>query len=463
MSGRMTGRFLSVVGLLCALSTSVGADYTAVVSPGSVLVTNFQGWGSSLCWWANIVGGYSNRDSYINLAFDQLKLNIVRYNIGGGENPAYANGAISDRANMQGFEPANGDWRWNADLNQRWVLRTAVAHGVNQVVAFANSPPWWMTVSGSVTGAVGGTNNLQVACEVPFAVYLATVVSNLSLLDGIHFDYVTLMNEPSGRWSYGGQAQEGCHMTAAQQGRVINDLRAALNTSAPSVAIDAPEDYDEYGSYHALTAFCSGTLGNIGLVTTHTYKANDAANLKNKAASLKKPLWVSEYGDNDGTGLTMAKRIRDDLTDLGAQAWIYWQVVDSAGGWGFLYNPLVAPTRSGYTTSYTINKKFYVMGQFSKFIRPGYRIIAVNDTNTVAAYNPANSTLVLVTVNTNSSGFNVTYNLGSLGSVPWQAAVLRTSPGENQVALTAPVVANGDLAFAIPAQSVTTFVLTTNL
>ena len=53
-------------------------------------------------------------------------------------------------------------WNWNADQNQRWVLRQALALGANWVDAYANSPPWWMTVSGSVTGAVGGTNNLNV-------------------------------------------------------------------------------------------------------------------------------------------------------------------------------------------------------------------------------------------------------------------------------------------------------------
>ena len=43
-----------------------------------------------------------------------------------------------------------------------------------------------MTVSGSVTGAPGCNNNLQTNYEQPFAVYLATVVSNLSVVDGVH-------------------------------------------------------------------------------------------------------------------------------------------------------------------------------------------------------------------------------------------------------------------------------------
>ena len=80
----------SAFAALTLLLTSVlsgQADYTALVDPNVVVVTNFEGWGTSLCWWANVVGGYPNRETYADLAFSQLKLNIVRYNIGGGENP----------------------------------------------------------------------------------------------------------------------------------------------------------------------------------------------------------------------------------------------------------------------------------------------------------------------------------------------------------------------------------------
>src|SRR5579863_7512664 len=80
----------------------------------------FEGWGTSLGWWANVVGGYTNRDAYADLAFNGLKLNIVRYNIGGGENPGITN-TLQPRARMQGFEATRGSWNWSADPNQRWI------------------------------------------------------------------------------------------------------------------------------------------------------------------------------------------------------------------------------------------------------------------------------------------------------------------------------------------------------
>ena len=198
---------------------------TATVDPTTVLVTNYECWGTSLSWWANVTGGFANRTNYCQLAFTTLKLNIVRYNIGGGENSNIPD-TLQFRARVPGFEPASGVWNWSADANQRWVLREAVALGVNHVEAQANSPPWWMTVSASVTGCTNDphADNLQTAYETNFASYLATVVSNLTVLDGIHFELVTPMNEPEGPWGYGG-GQEGCHMDSGQQARLAATAR----------------------------------------------------------------------------------------------------------------------------------------------------------------------------------------------------------------------------------------------
>src|SRR5580698_4422469 len=219
------GRLFLVVIVLCMPFDSARADYTAVVNPNSNLATNFQGWGTSLCWWANVVGNYPNRTNFVDMAFTQLKLNIARYNIGGGENPSSPVAGQGYRTIMQGFEPTNGIWNWNADANQRWVLQQAEARGVNLVDAFANSPPWWMCVNSNCVGNASATNNLQVNCETNFAVYLATVVSNLTVLDGDHFNYVTPMNEPNGsKWYSGSPSQEGCNMTPAMQSVVVGDL-----------------------------------------------------------------------------------------------------------------------------------------------------------------------------------------------------------------------------------------------
>ena len=67
-------------------------------------------------------------EEYADLAFKELGWNIVRYNIGGGENPARSN-TMELRARVPGFQPEPGKWDWSADANQRWMLRAAVAAG----------------------------------------------------------------------------------------------------------------------------------------------------------------------------------------------------------------------------------------------------------------------------------------------------------------------------------------------
>ena len=442
---------LAILGIyFTGTATAANANETTI-DPKVVLVDSFEGWGTSHCWWANVVGGYTNREEYADLAFKQLGLNIVRYNIGGGENPAIHN-ALEFRARVPGFQPEPGQWNWNADANQRWVLRAAVARGANHVVAFANSPPYWMTVSGSVTGSTNGSdNNLRTDCEAAFASYLATVVSNLTVLDGVKFDTVTPMNEPGANWWKFGNRQEGMHMSAAQQARMISQLRAALDRNGLSASIVASEDNDEQSTCESIAAYDPAALGEISKIVTHTYHANDPRRLRELARAVHKPLWVSEYGDGERTGLALARRIRDDVTDLHASAWIYWQFVDR-GGWG-----LVASSLNGSDETYQLTRKFHVMAQFSRFIRPGCEILGASDHDSLVAYDRANGRLIIVAVNDQTTARAVTYNLMNFETTGSEVLPHRTSKTEQVAALKPLPVKHGKFTVTLPAQSVTTF------
>ena len=52
----------------------------------------FEGWGTSLCWWANRIG-YSDtlaqQAAETFFSTDGLGLNIARFNIGGGDDPSH--------------------------------------------------------------------------------------------------------------------------------------------------------------------------------------------------------------------------------------------------------------------------------------------------------------------------------------------------------------------------------------
>ena len=429
-------------------------DYTATINPNTVLVQNFEGWGTSLCWWANVLGNSTNREAYADLAFKKLQLNIVRYNIGGGENPAISN-SMEFRARVPGFEPRPGVWDWNADANQRWFLRAAVARGVNRVEAFANSPPYWMTVSGSATGATNGAaNNLRVDCEENFADYLAIVVSNLTVLDGVKFDFVTPMNEPGSDWWHFGGRQEGTHMSHDQQARMIHLLRPALDRRGLKTGLIASEDNAEQLAVAAVSSYDSATQKLLARVATHTYSANNPEGIRNLAVALGKPLWISEYGDGEASGLQLARRIRDDIVQTHAAAWIYWQFAEPDSNWG-----LVRYQRGETNPPFSLNRKFYMLSQFSCFIRPGFQILAADDENSLVAYDSTNHRLAIVSVNDGEQPLTVAFNLNSFRATTAPVARFRTSESENMQVIDPVAIRNGQFISTLPPQSVTTHVI----
>ena len=79
-------------------------------------------------------------------------MNIVRYNIGGGADLTFDTN-LRPFGDIPGFKSGpDAPYDWSADKRQRDVLFAARERGANIFEAFNNSPPCWMTLSGSVTG-----------------------------------------------------------------------------------------------------------------------------------------------------------------------------------------------------------------------------------------------------------------------------------------------------------------------
>ena len=161
--------------------TAATGTTLVVVNPG-VHHQTFEGWGTSLCWWANHVGGWSmaNRNALVDKLTDAtngLGYNVFRYNIGGGDDPTHTH--MGQYKNMPSFEPKSGSWDWDADANQRAILQRIVADNANAILeAFSNSPPYWMTKSGCASGNTDGSNNLNDSSYNAFADYLTEVVKH---------------------------------------------------------------------------------------------------------------------------------------------------------------------------------------------------------------------------------------------------------------------------------------------
>ena len=75
------------------------------------------------------------------------------------------------------FWGPSGEWDWDVDANQRWMLLAARQRGACIFEAFSNTPPYWMTVSGRSSGNIfPWLDNLQPEYYDQFVHYLTEVV-----------------------------------------------------------------------------------------------------------------------------------------------------------------------------------------------------------------------------------------------------------------------------------------------
>ncbi len=435
----------------------------------------FEGWGTSLCWFANAVGRWpeAQRNEIADALFSPagLGLTFVRYNIGGGENPEHRH--MPWFRQMEGFSPAPGEWNWSADPGQRWMLAAAIQRGTTRVEAFSNAPPHWMTLSRCVSGGTDpNRDNLDPHQEATFADYLATVVRHFQTEWGIQFDTIDPMNEPyTDYWRANGK-QEGCHFERASQARLIRRLRAALDRRGlQTVGISAADETSYARTIDTWKSYDTATRDCVTAINAHAYDSARRADLHALARESGRPLVMSEVDGGGGAphdhaaigpALVLARQIADDLRDLQPQRWTFWQAVEDESGmvnannnWGLLHADL-----AGDTHTWVATRKFHALAQFTKFIRPGAAWASCDDKETEAMHDPARHTLVLVTCNPGADEAPVTYDLSPATQAAARVEGWRTSATEALVRLPAgAVLQDGRFSARLPAESITTFIV----
>jgi hypothetical protein len=189
-----------------------------IVSPPdeSTPVTIWEGWGTSLAWFANAIGNDQKLTQDIcKLLFDidgGLGMNIVRYNIGGAKKEhreQYRPGGMVPCHRATRDAPIDP----YADRAQTNVLLTARDMGVDIFEAFANSPPWYLTASQNSRGASRSFKDNLLRSEVgAYARHLVDVLEHFQQRHMLNFQSISPFNEPaSPTWTLGMSKQEGCY------------------------------------------------------------------------------------------------------------------------------------------------------------------------------------------------------------------------------------------------------------
>jgi len=171
--------------------------------------------------------------------------------------------------------------------------------------------------------------------------------------------------------------------------------------------------------------------------------------------------WLQQGPSCDiANGVAVGGWIHSALVTGEASAWLYWwyQSYYTDDNEGLL---LMSGSKASGCDASKPTKRYYVLGQYSKFVRPGYKMVEVSGNSStdllISAFKGTDGTVVVVAVNQGSTAANVPITIAG-GTAPAMLTPTVTSATDNLAAKTAVTVTNGSFMASLPAQTVTTFV-----
>jgi glucuronoarabinoxylan endo-1,4-beta-xylanase len=309
------------------------------------------------------------------------------------------------------------------------------AQSINsQVIVFATpwTPPAAWKSNGSTIGGTLNTNEYGA-----FANYLNAFVA-YEKAGGVNLYAISVQNEPDFLpGTYESASYSGAQMDAfiAQEGgtittRLIMPESDSFNLDESDPTLDDPN-----------------VVGFVSIVAGHTYGVNPFyyTNAKNRG----KDVWMTETTYSNANGAA-----QPSISDAIAAAVLYHQsmAVAQYNAYVYWWTPLLLNGNSP-------NLDAYALGQYSKFVRPGYVMTGASNNPTsgvyVTSYKGSNN-YVIVAVNSNSSASSISFPI--TGATLTSVTPYQTSASNQLAELSAVSVSNDTFTYSLPGQSITTFV-----
>ena len=309
------------------------------------------------------------------------------------------------------------------------------AQSINsQVIVFATpwTPPAVWKSNGSVDDGTLNTSDYD-----NFANYLNEFIA-YEKAGGVNLYAISVQNEPDFLPDY-----ESCGYSGAQMDAFIAKEGGKINTK-----LMMPESDTFNTNESDPTLNDSSAVGYVSIVAGHTYGTTPFyyTNAKNKG----KDVWMTEVTYDPAAGssaqptisdaVNAAVKFHDSMAVAQYNAYVYW------------WTPLLL---NGNSPNYYA----YALGQYSKFVRPGYVMTGANNNPTsgvyVTSYKGSNN-YVIVAVNSNSSAKSLSFPI--TGATLTSVTPYQTSASNQLAELGAVSVSNDAFTYSLPAQSITTFV-----
>jgi glucuronoarabinoxylan endo-1,4-beta-xylanase len=294
-----------------------------------------------------------------------------------------------------------------------------------------------------------------------WATTLAGFGATVQAKTGVTLYGISAQNEPDFSASYA-----SCLYSSAEMVAFVKVLGPMLRALTPPVNLLAAEP-DAWSNLWSGDGYGAAILGDpaasaaVNVIATHDYGNGGALTRPSPPHGTTQHIWETEVSDESapdvdiGHGIDVATWIYAAVTTGGASAWHYWWLVNgNADGEGLLLQggSVVDPP-----------KRVFTVGNFSKFVRPGYVRIDVAGVApppgvlVTAFRGPPSGTIVIVAINSGSSPATVPFFVAGASwpneVTPWVTSAAEDLSAQPPVSLTA-----GNFAAVLGAQSVTSFV-----
>ena len=200
----------------------------------------------------------------------------------------------------------------------------------------------------------------------------------------------------------------------------------------------------------------------VGAIAYHVYRDySDIGEMRALAEKYGLPLWMTEYQNDSyldwSSAFPWAVRVNDLITNGGVSAVDYL--------WGFFGSWVRSDTmisidfEDGVYRSFSYTPIYWITGQFSRFVRPGYRRVvttSASDTILSSAYRGADKAVVILI---NPSGQSATSRVVvAHGRLRGPVTAVRSSATERWRVLPRVALKGSAFSATLPPLSVTTYV-----
>ncbi len=358
--------------------------------------------------------------------------------------------SIVHQAFQPEVSPSPGTFDWSQEDDNGWLDAQAQARGVMQFMYSSQTPPGWMKDNGSI---LAGGSLLRKNYKA-FADFLTAYIKHDASAYGITIDLVAPTSEPDVNVRYQSSRWTGRNIHDFIKKNLYPDLRK--NALARSARIVTPYECCWKLDYAAETMADRVTLREVFAFGADDYGGYSSSPLDTKG----KPLIQGSVTDDNtdysiADGIRWAENIYGHMTDAQSAAWLWWWATQPSGG-----ELLIIMDPNVSTTEFRTTKRLYTIGNYSKFVRPGYVRIGVAGAPAegvqVSAYkDPSTGDFAIIAINQNRADVPLTMSfIGfAAGAVtPWITSASRNLAPQ-------PALNAGDgVRATLPAQSVTTFV-----